>query len=384
MTKHRDAAYWVHSNPDQGGAGDGTTCTSCRSVPTTARLCPDCTKRLEDALATLAAWTDSPPPIYRRPVSKAGRYVPGPDPVRPRIAAAAGEHGHVDADLVDRDPHDRSTPRHGRLPSSPFDTPAGAVSRGGTKALARELDTPALHVRGIMSANDKGHTPTRRTRVGAIEADLVTGVRTWIAALHQVNVDAPRTVVTGHLLARGCTWLLWHVHDIATHRDAAEAVAVFTSVARRLEALVDRPPDRVYVGPCWKIEDVGYCTVDDQVEYVAELECKADLYAPPGGSVVVCRQCGHAYDVEQSRAWLSANVGDVLATTRELAGALSQFGLAVTQDKIRVWADRGEILPHGSRPAGPKRIVPTYRVDEVLARALKQQERVEQRRKASA
>lgn len=376
VTRHRDAAYWVHSNPDD--AGDGQTCTSCRSVPTTATLCAGCAKRLEDALASLAAWSETPPPIYRRPVDDNGHLVPGPEPARPRIAAAAGEHGNVDPDRHDPDA------RHGRLPSSPFDTPAGVAHRGGTRSLARELDTPALHVRAILSGRDRGPTPTRRTRVGRIEADLAAGVRTWIATLHKVNVDAPRTVVTGHLLARGCTWLLWHVHDIATHRDAAKAVATFTSVASRLEALVDNPEDRVYVGPCWHAEDVGYCTLDDQVEYVAELECKADLYAAPDAKVVVCRQCGHAYDVETARAWLSSHVGDVLATTRELAGALSQFGLEVTQDKIRVWADRGEILSHGSRPIGPRRTVPLYRVDEVLARALKQRDRVEARRKASA
>jgi hypothetical protein len=332
-------------------------CTSCKAVPTTAALCPGCTTALEDALAALSAWSEPPPPIHRRPVDEQGRLLPEVRSVR--------------------------TETGGRRPSSIFDSQSGPASRGGTKAFARELDTPALHVRNLMSRR-RGNTALRRTPLGRIEGDLAAGVRRWIATLHQVNVDAPRTVVTGHLLARGCTWLLWHVHDIATHVDAALAVETFTSVARRLEALVDNPEERVYVGPCWHTEDVAYCTIEDRVEYVAELGCKADLYAAKGAPVVVCRECGHAYDVAQARAWLSANVGDVLATTRELAGALAQFGLEVTQDKIRVWADRGEIVPHGSRPAGPKRTVPTYRVDEVLARALKQQERNDQRRKVSA
>jgi hypothetical protein len=357
-----------------------TLCTSCNEQPTTARLCAGCTAALEDALTKLAAWSETPPPIYRRPVDDQGRIILGREPARPRVPATAGERGDVDADLVDRDPLDRATPRHGRLPSSPFDTPAGAVSRGGTKALARELDTPELHVRAFLSGRDRGPTPTRRTRIGKIEGDLAAGVRRWIATLHQVNVDAPRTVVTGHLLARGCTWLLWHVHDIATHVDAAAAVETFTSVARRLEALADIPAERVYVGSCWHIEDVGYCTLDDQVEYVAELECRADMYAAPDAKVVVCRRCGHAYDIADHRAWLSSNVGDVLATTSELAGALSRFGFETATGTLRVWASRGELVSHGTRLIGGTRVVPVYRVDEAIALAVRAAERAKARR----
>lgn len=353
------------------------TCTNCKTRPTTAKICDHCQYLLEQALTSLATWTVPPPPIHRYRTDKAGRRIPGPEPRRQRDTVAAGAQGTVDADRDDADP------RHGRLPSSPFDTPHSAATRGGTRSLARELDTPGLHVRNFMSGRDRGQQ-LRRTPVGRVEHDLADAVRTWIAALHRVHVDAPRTVVTGHLLARGCTWLLWHVHDIAVHADAAQAVAAFTAVAARVEWLVDIPAERVYVGSCWHVQDVGYCTIDDQVEYEAEVECRADMYADPDAAVVVCKRCGHPYDIEEHRAWLSSKVGSALATAAELSGALSRFGFETSMSTLRVWADRGLIVAHGTRMIGPKRSVPVYRVDDALAVAVRVDERAKARRAASA
>lgn len=342
-----------------------TTCTSCDERPTTATLCQPCAVQLEDSLAALASWHEQPPAIHLGTLDQ-----PQALSVLSVVVSADGRMGHPG----------------GRLPSSIFDTTSSTAARGKTRALARELDVMRARqsrlgdMNGPRLAPDSkvwwpfeggnGGKPLRRSRIDRIEQDLVAAVTTWIARLHQVNVAAPQSVATGHTLARGCTWLLWHVQDLAVHPLAAEAVSAFTSIVDKIERLVDRPADRVYVGPCWHVELVGYSTLD-RTEYEAEIECQADLLAVPGAEYVNCRECGHIVQVKERQAWLSAHVGDMLATTTEVCGALARFGLDhVTAGVIRVWADRGELVSHGTRPYGPKRVLPLYRVDEVLALAL--------------
>jgi hypothetical protein len=49
---------------------------------------------------------------------------------------------------------------------------------------------------------------------------------------------------------------------------------------------------------------------------------------------------------------------------------LARLQLNVNPGKLRMWVSRGELAAHGTRPIGPKRSVPLYRVDEVLKLAL--------------
>lgn len=306
-----------------------TLCTSCRDQPTTATLCNDCVRGLEDTLVMLASWQD---------------------------------------------------PRAG----SPFDQQSAKSTRGGTKALARELDTLRARqarlgdMNGPRLAPDskvwwpfEGGTngkPLRRSRIDRIETDLTVAVRTWIARLHSVDVDAPRSVATGHVLARGCTWLLWHVSDLATHSLAAEAVSAFESVADRLEKLVDRPQDRVYVGPCWAKDENG-------------VECVADLWAKPGAASVTCRVCGHTVGVEDRKAWLAEHLEEVDLTATDCSRAMATIGLTVTVSQITMWATRG--LESRGRVNLGERSLALYRVGDVMLLAYKAAEDP-RRKKATA
>lgn len=366
VSKNRDAPYWVHSDPD---AGDGQTCTSCRKVPTTAKLCTECELKLENALAALASWHEPPPPINRRmPVDDRGRILnPGQEARRQRSDLHDAKGRDVDRHPPRGYAPDRD-PRHGRRPSSPFDDmPSVAAMRGGTLGHAGELDTPSIHVRAIMVRSPR---PYRAAGVGKAEHDLTAAVITWIARLAGAGTVAPRTVVTGHALARGCTFLLWHAHDIATHPDAADAVTAFTNVAKRIRGLADpRGPVKEYVGPCWTVTDIAYCTIEDRVEYLAEVECPADMYAEEGSTVVTCRACGAVHEAASRIDWFSVHAGEQLLTAKEMSGALGRFGQQVAEGTIRVWADRGRLTAHGNRLVG-KRTYPVYRVDQVLELAL--------------
>lgn len=307
-----------------------TLCTSCQDQPTTATLCDDCMRGLEDSLVMLASWQD---------------------------------------------------PRAGSV----FDQQSAKSTRGGTKALARELDTLRARqarlgdMNGPRMAPDSkvwwpfeggtGGKPLRRSRIDRIESDLTQAVRVWIARLHSVDVDAPRSVATGHVLARGCTWLLWHVQDVAVHPLAAEAVSAFESVADRLERLVDRPQDRVYVGPCWQRDEHG-------------VECVADLWAKPGAASVTCRVCGHTLGVEERKAWLAEHMEDIELTATNCSRAMATIGLSVTVSQITVWATRSALLSRGRVNQG-QRSLALYRVGDVMLLAYKAAEDP-RRKKATA
>lgn len=318
-----------------------TLCTSCRDQPTTATLCNDCMRGLEDSLVMLASWQD---------------------------------------------------PRAGSL----FDQQSAKSTRGGTKALARELDTLRARqarlgdMNGPRLAPDskvwwpfeggQGGKPLRRSRIDRIESDLTQAVRVWIARLHSVDVDAPRSVATGHVLARGCTWLLWHVQDVAVHPLAAEAVSAFESVADRLERLVDRPQDRVYVGPCWKITEEELPA--GMAGPLRLFECHADMFAKPGAASASCRVCGHTVGVEDRKAWLAEHMEDIELTATNCSRAMATIGLSVTVSQITVWATRSALLSRGRVNQG-QRSLALYRVGDVMLLAYKAAEDP-RRKKATA
>jgi hypothetical protein len=318
-------------------------CQACQQRPTSAVLCPDCAGQLEDALAKLASWHRPPPGVVTGSLDRPARLGP-----------RAG----------------------GRGTTTSWDSASSAVALGGTRGLALELDVAAARQSRMAGHNGPRLAPDSKVwapsdRRDRVDHDLAGAVITWIGRLRDVDVRPPRAVASGAVLARGCTWLLWHVAAITVHPKAAEAVEAFTAVVSDLERLVDRPADQVYVGPCWHVGPEGvatWCDLDSRAEQ--SNECPADLYAKPGAAVAVCGTCGAGHLVAERQAWLAANVGDTLAPAVEICRALARLQLNVNPGKLRMWVSRGELAAHGTRPIGPKRSVPLYRVDEVLKLAL--------------
>lgn len=314
-----------------------TLCATSCGRPTTATLCRTCADQLAEALATLAAWTFGNPGHHHRWDKKAKRWTPT-------------------ADLL-------PAGCHGSKPSSVFDSMSGRAARGRTQALAAELDTQTA--RQTRRGDQTGPRPAPDSKVWApngkvdrVERRLTRAVQTWVALLAKGDVVAPHVIVSGNVLARSCTWLLWHAHQIATHPQAGDAWREFTAVADDLGKLVDRPEDRVYVGPCW------HQPTPDQPE------CVSDLYAKPGAASVQCRVCGHVVSVVERRAWLEAHFEEVELPAADVSRVLATIGLQVSRSLVSVWATRGLLTPVGRVNVGGHSR-PTYRVGDVKGLAVR-------------
>jgi hypothetical protein len=138
--------------------------------------------------------------------------------------------------------------------------------------------------------------------------------------------NPPPAVVAG--------WLLHHTTWLRHHRAGHEAVEEITSAVNQIRKAVDRPPERIYAGPC--------------------VECGGDMYGKPGAEVVECRPCGIGYEVAGRVAWMKAQVYGRLVTAREGVVLLSRFGLPVVQKTIDKWFERKRLAEHGHDPAGKR------------------------------
>ena len=121
-------------------------------------------------------------------------------------------------------------------------------------------------------------------------------------------------------------WLLNHVTWLRHHWAGAEAVEELVDAVNAVRRAVDRPPERVYAGPC--------------------KDCGGDMYAKPEAASVECRPCGLSYDVAEMRDWMRAQVYGRLVTAREGVILLCRFGLPVQQKTIDKWVERKRLTVH--------------------------------------
>lgn len=138
-------------------------------------------------------------------------------------------------------------------------------------------------------------------------------------------------------------WLHAHASEIARFEDAGEFAETLERLASEAAAVIDRPADMWFAGPC--------------------PQCGADLYATEGAGQVKCRECGEAYDVATQRDRLLAAVDDVLATAAEISRAVHLTGVTVTPSKITNLYHRGKLSRHGRSRTGDH----LYRMGDVLA-----------------
>lgn len=137
-------------------------------------------------------------------------------------------------------------------------------------------------------------------------------------------------------------WMLCHLELIRRHQAAGRIADDITRLIEAAERCIDRPADLAYSGPCD--------------------ECDLDLYGRLGASLVRCRGCGAQYDVTERREWLLAAAEDTLAHAALIARALSRLGTNIQANRLYVWANRGQILAHGTDTHGR----PLYRIGDVL------------------
>jgi hypothetical protein len=135
--------------------------------------------------------------------------------------------------------------------------------------------------------------------------------------------------------------LLRRITDLRNHPDAGAAVRDITAAVHHAQAAIDRPPSRIYAGPC--------------------PNCHADLIGKPGQPSITCRQCGRPYDVAERHAALRIQLDDHLDTPPRLAHVITALGYPVTPELIRKWASRGKLA---ARPGG------MYRAGDVITLAM--------------
>lgn len=127
-------------------------------------------------------------------------------------------------------------------------------------------------------------------------------------------------------------WLLKHVTWLRHHRAGADAVDEITSAVHKVRCIVDRPPERIYAGPC--------------------ADCGGDMYGKPGSASVICRPCGLEYEVAGRVEWMRTQVYGRLVTAREGVLLLCRFGLPVKQKTIDKWVERKRLTVHSHDQAG--------------------------------
>lgn len=133
--------------------------------------------------------------------------------------------------------------------------------------------------------------------------------------------------------------LLLHVNEIRRHPKVPQLVEEISDVIRKGRRAIDRPMERVYVGPCMVVND-------------NDVTCLADIFARPNAPHAVCKACGITHDVAERRIWLLEQARDRLFTVKEAAQMVGDVGrIRVTEDRIRGYLRRGRLAYH---PIGDK------------------------------
>lgn len=187
------------------------------------------------------------------------------------------------------------------------------------------------------------YKPEVADRGRAIQGELVTWAR-------HVHAESGRPIVgrTGSAVARYLAQAL----DWARYRQEwPEMHAALRPLLGSTLHLVDRPAERVYLGPCGA-EVAG-----------TRGTCVSDVLAKPGAAYGRCRECGAQHNVAEAREWLLGALEDVLARPVEIAGVLRTFGDSkVGYSTIAAYVADHRLIAHGEDGHGR----PRYRIGDVL------------------
>lgn len=181
---------------------------------------------------------------------------------------------------------------------------------------------------------------------------LLCTLNRWVTVLRTPRDPRPATI-------NGCAaWLRVNINTIRCYQFAAYAFDDITRAVDDVRRVVDRPPDRLYAGPCGSPSGPprgGFQPLDPP--------CDGELYAALDHQIVRCPKCHASYDVAERRRWLLDAVWDVTAYASLLAAALTRLDEPLTAARVRKWAQRGQLLARGVDLEGR----PLYRVGDAIA-----------------
>jgi len=173
-------------------------------------------------------------------------------------------------------------------------------------------------------------------------AALRTTLFIWVGT---VVWETRATLGEPYTITRMATWLRPRAGWLRHHAKGNQALDEIRAAVADARRAVDRPPDRLYAGPCQS--------------------CTTDLYARIDAAYVVCPGCDTPWEVSELRSWLLDTAQDVLATATEISRALTRYASPVTPSAIRGYVHRGQLVPHGSRTEGHREVA-LYRLGDVV------------------
>jgi len=213
--------------------------------------------------------------------------------------------------------------------------------------LAGELNTAIAR-----QARFTAYTPARGSthplpydpRAAEAAAELRAALAAALAPLATVTCPAGSIAAMAH-------WLLASLGRLRQHPDAPQWLHGITQAVRHAARVIDRPPARVYAGPC---------------------DCGTDLTAPPGTTQVVCPTCGATHPIAERQERMRTQLDDYLGTATYAAAILPGIGIHVTAGTIRVWASRHRLEARHVVPARGLSGVeqPLYRLGDIITLAL--------------
>lgn len=204
------------------------------------------------------------------------------------------------------------------------------IGSGGARGTGAEVPLPYND-----GASDRGR---------AIQGEVVTWARHVHGETGRMLPAAPSGSALARYLGQAVPWLRYQ-------QSWPEVHAALRPLAGTALRLVDRPADRIYLGPCSTPGGEGGSV------------CRADVYARPGAATGTCQACGTVHDVGESRTWLLDALEDVLARPAEIAGVLRGFGdRKVGYSTIAAYITSGRLVAHGEDGHGR----PRYRIGDVL------------------
>ena len=177
-------------------------------------------------------------------------------------------------------------------------------------------------------------------------------------------------------------WIRDRLDTLRAMPEGPEEMRFLSTAASDLSRLLDRPPDRLYLGQCGTV----HTDPDDGEVYT----CTAYVYAERKKTLdpfAACPRCHASIDVTQRRDQFQDAVRLYQATRREL-DHLAPLLLAepVSPRTIGEWMRHGLLRPVGQRKVqtatGAWRDVPTYRIGDLEPAAAAWAVRVEERRTA--
>lgn len=186
--------------------------------------------------------------------------------------------------------------------------------------------------------------------LNAAAVDARRDIRSRLASWARLVVE-DRDVNPPAATLIGCAAFLLRHHDwLVAQMFADEYADEIAATARRSLSLVDALRPRQYGGSCDQVLD----DADD---------CPGTVLVDPERRQARCTWCGTTTTSDEHWMRVFAEVADDwLATAAEASRLLAiRDGIELRADRVRQWASRGRVTPHGTRGRDP-----LYRLGDLL------------------